>query len=439
MSKTTRTASTEHPRLGKYDVLREVGRSATAIVYEGYDPYIDRSVALKVAQKRLPQSPDLALRFRRRFFREAQTAGRLRHPNIVQVFDAGVHGDRCYIVMEYVSQGTTLQPYAREDNLLPIDRVVEAAFKSARALEYAHRQGVIHRDIKPSNILLAQDGEAKLGDFGIARLERGGTGSATTAMQFAGSPGYMSPEQVQDDPITHQTDLFSLGVVMYECLTGRHPFYDGRFSDLVYRIVNMDAPAMAQFRADIPPILEEVVGRAMAKDPRRRYRSGLDLASDLAAAFGYLGSPQDEVTSHERFNEARALRFFQEFTDDQVWEIIRASLWREFASGEGIFVEGEMDNSFYVVISGMARVERGGRVVGALGSGDCFGEMGYFSRAKRTASIIAGSHLSLLKISQTVLEQTSKDCQLCFIKVFLRQLIRRLSLTPELAATQGGP
>ncbi len=436
MSKTLRTASTEHPRLGKYDVLREVGRSATAIVYEGHDPYIDRPVALKVAQKRLPQSRDPADRFRRRFFREAQTAGRLRHPNIVQVFDAGVHGDRCYIVMEYVSQGTTLQPYARADNLLPIDRVVEAAFKSARALEYAHRQGVIHRDIKPSNILLTEDGEAKIGDFGIARLDRGAASTATT-MQFAGSPGYMSPEQVQDDPVTHQTDLFSLGVVLYECLTGRHPFYDGRFSDLVYRIVNVDAPPMAHYRAEIPAVLENVVRRAMAKDPRRRYRTGLDLASDLAALFGYLGSPQDEITAHERFNEARALPFFHDFTDDQVFEIIRASLWREFASEEDIFVEGEMDNSFYVVIAGMARVERGGRVVGALGPGDCFGEMGYFSRAKRTASIIAGSHVTLLKISATVLEQTSKDCQLSFIKVFLRQLIRRLSLTTELAGSPG--
>ena len=437
MSKTTRSASTEHPKLGKYEVLREVGRSTTAIVYEGHDPYIDRPVALKMAQKRLPNSRDLAERFRRRFFREAQTIGGLRHPNIVQVFDAGVHGDRCYIVMEYVSHGATLQPYVQADHLLPIERVVEAAFQSARALEYAHRQGVIHRDIKPSNILLAEDGEAKIGDFGIARLERG-AGSATAAMQFAGSPGYMSPEQVQDDPITHQTDLFSLGVVMYECLTGHHPFYDGCFSDLVYRIVNVDAPPMAHHRAEVPEVLERVVRRAMEKDPRRRYKTGLDLASDLAGGFGHLGSPQDEIGLHERFNEARSLGFFHEFTDDQIWEIIRASLWQEFASGEGIFIEGEIDNSFYVVITGMVRVERGGRVVGALGPGDCFGEMGYFSRAKRTASIIAAAHVSLLKISATVLEQTSKDCQLCFIKVFLRQLIRRLSLTPDLTSSQNG-
>ena len=174
----------------------------------------------------------------------------------------------------------------------------------------------------------------------------------------------------------------------------------------------------------------------MEKDPRRRYKTGLDLASDLAGAFGHLGSPQDEVGLHERFNEARALRFFHEFSDDQIWEIIRASLWQEFASGEGIFVEGEIDDSFYVVLAGMVRVERGGRVVGALGPGDCFGEMGY--RAKRTASIIAAAHVSLLKISATVLEQTSKDCQLHFIKVFLRQLIRRLSLTPDLTASQNG-
>ena len=257
-------------------------------------------------------------------------------------------------------------------------------------------------------------------------------------MQFAGSPGYMSPEQVQDDPITHQTDLFSLGVVMYECLTGHHPFYDGCFSELVYRIVNEDPPLMAQHRSEVPEVLERVVRRAMEKDTRRRYKTGLDLASDLAGAFGHLGSPQDEIGLHERFNEARSLAFFHEFTDDQIWEIIRASLWQEFASGEGIFVEGEIDNSFYVVITGMVRVERGGRVVGALGPGDCFGEMGYFSRAKRTASIIAAAQVSLLKISATVLEQTSKDCQLCFIKVFLRQLIRRLSLTPDLTASQNG-
>jgi eukaryotic-like serine/threonine-protein kinase len=155
MSKTTRSAPTEHPRLGKYEVLREVGRSTTAIVYEGHDPYIDRPVALKMAQKRLPTSRDLAERFRRRFFREAQTVGGLRHPNIVQVFDAGVHGDRCYIVMEYVSHGATLQPYAQADHLLPIERVVEAAFQLPTLLPMTMSPSLQRRVARSPNITLS--------------------------------------------------------------------------------------------------------------------------------------------------------------------------------------------------------------------------------------------------------------------------------------------
>ncbi|MDZ7735849.1 MAG: serine/threonine-protein kinase [Gammaproteobacteria bacterium] len=217
-------------KLGKYEILRQIGRGSMGIVYEGYDPYEDRKVAVKVALADSLRDKEVGPRYRKMFFNEAHTAGRLRHPNIVQIYDAGVDGDSCYIVMELIEGADTLRSYCRTSTMLPYKRVVEIIFVCAKALDYAHRKGVIHRDIKPTNILLTQDGEVKIGDFSIAHLMTADTAN-TLPTGFVGSPRYMSPEQVQEDTIANQTDLFSLGIIMYELLTGNHPFAADSFSD----------------------------------------------------------------------------------------------------------------------------------------------------------------------------------------------------------------
>jgi serine/threonine protein kinase len=420
-----------HARLGKYDVISEISRGSMGIVYFGHDPYIDRPVAIKVALAEQLADPESGERYRRMFFNEAHTAGRLTHPNIVGIYDAGVDGETCYIVMEFVEGGETLKNYTRPDRLLPIDKVVEIAFKCAKALDYAHKQGVIHRDIKPTNILVTKDMDVKIGDFSIAHLTKLDS-TETMPMGLVGSPRYMSPEQVSEDYITNHTDIFSLGVIMYELLTGKHPFYADNFSRLVQKILNEDPPPMREFRSGVPDSLEEIVRKALAKDRARRYQMGVELATDLSRAFdAILETPRDHITAEEQFNAVKQLQFFQGFPDSEVWEIVRAGNWQEYGDGEQIIVEGELDDSFYIIASGEVSVRKGGKDLRNLSAGDCFGEMGYLAKTKRTATIVAVGPTALLKVNSTVISQVSLNCQVRFLKVFLRTLIHRLSITTE--------
>ncbi len=418
-------------RLGKYEVLRAINRGSMGTVYLGHDPYLDRAVAIKVAHAEQLNDEELGDRYRKMFFNEAHTAGRLTHPNIIAIYDAGVDGETCYIVMEYVEGGQTLKPYCRGDALLPVERVVEIAFKCARALDYAHKQGVTHRDIKPTNLLLGPAMEVKIGDFGIAHLSKLDS-TETMPLGLVGSPRYMSPEQVCEEYLTSQTDIFSLGVVLYELLTGKHPFAADNFSRLVQRIVS-DTPApMSTLRGGLDPALERIVQRALAKDRAVRYAMGADFALDLANAFDtLLERPQENISEQEKFLAVKQLDFFQGFPDAEIWEIVRAGKWQDYQDAAEIILEGEIDDSFYVIVHGQVIVRKANKNLRALFAGDCFGEMGYLAKTTRTATIVARGPTSLLKLNSTVINQVSSNCQIRFLKVFLRTLIHRLSVTTE--------
>jgi serine/threonine protein kinase len=417
-------------KLGKYDVIEAIARGSMGVVYRGYDPFVARPVAIKVALAEALRDKDSGETYRKMFFNEAHTAGMLRHPNILDIFDAGVEGETCYIVMELVEGGDTLKSYIRPDRLLPVQKVLEIVFKCAKALDYAHRNGVIHRDIKPSNMLLTQDQDLKIGDFSIAYVTRRDS-SKTIPVGFVGSPRYMSPEQIQEDNVGNQTDLFSLGVVMYEMLTGRHPFGGDSFSKLVYRVVNEEPIPIRQVRPDLPEQIEQIVNRCLQKDLRRRYKMGMDIAVDLSTSFRDLDRPMEDISTKEKVASVKRLDFFSGFTEAEIWEIMRASVWERFNAGDEIIVEGEIDDSFYILIDGTVRVKKGEIIVGDLKAGDCFGEMGYISRRRRTATILASSPVTLMRVNSTLMEQVSKDCQLRFCRIFLRILIERLSSTTE--------
>ena len=418
-------------RLGKYQVLQEIGRGSMGTVYLGHDPYIDRHVAIKVAHAEQLNDEEGGERYRKMFFNEAHTAGRLTHPNIIGIYDAGVDGDTCYIVMELVEGGETLKNYCRSDQLQPLEKVVEMIFKCAKALDYAHKQGVIHRDIKPTNILVTRDGDVKIGDFSIAHLTKMDS-TETMPMGLVGSPRYMSPEQVTEDYLTNQTDIFSLGIIMYELLAGKHPFAAENFSRLVQRILNEDPPEVRQFRSDIPEELISILNRTLAKDRTKRYQMGMDLASDLSKAFdALLEAPQENISEQEQFVAVKQLDFFDGFPDAEVWEIVRAGKWQDYRDHDQIIVEGDLDDSFYIIVHGQVSVQKSGKDLRALLAGDCFGEMGYLAKTKRTATIVAKGPTSLLKVNSTVISQVSLNCQVRFLKVFLRTLIHRLSVTTE--------
>jgi len=417
-------------KLGKYEISAEIARGSMGIVYEGFDPFVNRQVALKVALSDALKDPDTGARFRELFFNEAHTAGMLRHPNILDVFDAGVDDDVCYIVMELVPGGRTLKDFCRADRLLPLDTAIDIVFKCAKALDYAHRQGVIHRDVKPSNILVTPDNEVKLADFSIAHLNRPDT-SATLPMGFVGSPRYMSPEQVQEDNLTNQTDLFSLGVIMYELVTGHHPFGGESFSTLIYRVVNEPPRPMRELRRDLPEGLEDIVLRALEKDPSKRYAMGFELATDLSRVFRHLEQIEEQIPAKAKFDYVKHLEFFRGFPDAEIWEIVRAGVWKDLDPGEVVVREGAVDDAFYIVLAGRVEVTKGGETIDALGPGDCFGEIGYVTRGRRTATVATTTQASLLKVSATLIEQVTIECQLRFARTFMRILADRLIRTTE--------
>jgi serine/threonine protein kinase len=418
-------------KLGKYSVVCEINRGSMGTVYLGHDPFVDRPVAIKVAHAEQLKDEESGAQYRKMFFNEAHTAGRLTHPNVISIYDAGVDGEVCYIIMEYIEGGNTLKPYCKAESLLPVEKVVEIIFKCARGLDFAHKQGIIHRDIKPTNILVTGDLDIKIGDFSIAYISKLDS-TETMPMGMVGSPRYMSPEQIQENTLTNQTDLFSLGVVMYELLTGKHPFAAENFSRLVQRILNEEPAPMKEFRSEIPDELERIVRKLMAKNTADRYSMGLDLASDLSRAFEHLlEAPREEISAEERFIMVKSLEFFQGFPDAEIWEIVRAGSWQNYEDGQKIIVEGDMDDCFYIIADGEVTVRKGKKNLRKLSKGDCFGEMGYLARTKRTATIIASGNTALLKVNSTVIGQVSLHCQVRFLKVFLRTLIHRLSATTE--------
>ena len=249
------------------------------VVYLGRDPVIGRLVALKTIRG-TAEDDNEQREFNERFMREAQAAGTLSHPNIVTIHDVGeeVETQTSFIAMEYI-EGKNLKQLLKEKVAFSWDRVAEIAMSVADALDYAHRRGIVHRDVKPANIIITSDGTVKITDFGIAKIE---TSSLTETGQFLGTPNYMSPEQVTGEEVDGRSDLFSLGVVLYELLTKRKPFIGDNLTSISYKIVHEDFPAPQTYDATIPGEFGPILNRALAKDPAARYQSGRDFHAALA-------------------------------------------------------------------------------------------------------------------------------------------------------------
>jgi serine/threonine protein kinase len=410
-------------RVGKYSIIRHVGKGSTGNVYLSHDPYVGRDVAIKVYDIEPDDDPAQTKVARKMFFNEAHMVGMLQHPNILPIYDAGEEDNKYYVVMEHVQGARTLAAYCRPDHLLPIDDVVKIIYTCAKALHYAHKRGVIHRDIKPSNIMLTRDNEVRIIDFGIALLR---DADISRIEGVAGSPSYMSPEQIQAADITPAADLYSLGALMYELLTGFRPFRASTLSRLLNQIVFATPPPIHQLRADIPEDLEEIVAVSLQKDPSRRHSSAGDLAARLTRVYQGLRDQQQRIDNTEQFNLLRHLSFFHDFSVEEIREIQRAGEWREYAAGNEIVRQGDIDDRFYVIVNGKVEVESNGKAVGHLGNGDCFGEASYVADAKRTSTIRAADGVTILSVSATLLEQVSTACQLRFTRVFLGEMIRRL-------------
>src|SRR5438105_6671259 len=266
-------------KLGRYEIVRELGKGAMGVVYLAKDPLIGRLVALKTI--RIQNSDDdEAKEFQQRFVREAQAAGILSHPAIVTVHDIGQDEATgvSFIAMEYV-EGQNLKEILAQGRPLTFEQIGEIIAQVADALDFAHTKGIVHRDVKPANIILLDGMRAKITDFGIAKITSGG--NLTTTGQFLGTPNYMAPEQIRGAPVDGRTDIFSLGICLYECLTRRKPFGGDSLTAISYKIVHEPFPPLHEINPQIPDGYEDVVALCLAKDPTKRYQRGRDLAIAL--------------------------------------------------------------------------------------------------------------------------------------------------------------
>lgn len=410
-------------RIGKYQIIREIGRGATSTVYLGLDPFTQRQVAIKSVRPEILSDDVHGRRFRKLFLTEASLAGKLAHPHLAAIYDAVCDESEHYIVMEYVTGGT-LEPHSHPDRLLPIGTVVDIVFKCCKALDYAHRHGVIHRDIKPANILLGDGSDIKISDFGAALT----ASQDTTQVTGIGSPAYMSPEQLQEKEVSHQTDIFSLGVVMYQLLSGHLPFKATNNYSMIFQILNVDPPPPSLYRTEIPAALDVIAKRALAKKLPERYATWEDFAQDLARAFQNLRSPEQPVPDSEKFNTIRRLDFFRQFSDVDLWQVLHIARWKRVAPGETLIREGEKGTGFYILAAGKVNVTRAGQLLSVLSVGECFGEMAYVRRRdyRRSASVTADADVTAIEISAGALDAATDSCKHQFTVAFLDLLINRL-------------
>ncbi|MEW7978333.1 MAG: serine/threonine-protein kinase [Candidatus Sedimenticola endophacoides] len=409
--------------IGRFQVIREIGRGATATVYLASDPFSNSEVAIKVAHQDSFSHPVTGERFKKMFINESSLAGRLDHPHIVAGFD----DDYFYIVMEYVP-GTTLKPYCAPDNLLPVEDVMEIAFKCCNGLEYAHNQGLIHRDIKPANILTTGATHVMLSDFGTALLSNADT---TQVLDAVGTPKYMSPEQIQGQELTHRSDIYSLGVVMYQLLSGRLPFDAKTQLGMIKEICSAEPYPLDQARPDLLQPIVEIVHKCIDKDPARRYRDCGELSAEITALTARLRLQKRITSDSQKFNLLKRLDFFHDFTDVDLWEVMRICKWHRFPAQTRLLREGGKGNSFFVIASGSASITRGSTCLNELAAGQCFGEMAYIlgTETQRSANVISNSDITLVKIRPRFLQNASDRLQTKFNKTLLKVLAERLERT----------
>jgi len=415
-------------KIGKYPVLRKLGEGATSVVYLCEDPFNKRQVAIKVVNPEDLQDAERGHLYKKLFIAEASLAGKLIHPHIATIFDAVTEEDEKYIVMEYV-EGTTLEKYCVPGSLLPIRTVVEVIFKCTRALEFAHKVGVTHRDIKPANIMMmpGEEHDVKITDFGAAIS----TSSNTTQVAGIGSPAYMSPQQVKEHPLDHRTDIYSLGIVMYQMLTGQLPFQASNNFSMIYQIVNTEPSPPAALRPEIPRSVDYIVRKAMAKDLDDRYQEWELFSLDLAEAFRNenMGGDEQDFADSEKFNTLRALAFFKSFNDVEIWEVCRFSKWEALSPGQHLMREGEEGEYFCILATGQVKVTRRNKLLNILDAGECVGEMAYLSQDKRRgADVSTMADSKIITIPTAALEGASDATRHQFDRAFLSILVERLTM-----------
>lgn len=384
-------------------------------------------IALKVLDPEVVRNADFDQTNIMQFMNEASLAGKLTHPHIASILEASVNKDSGYIAIEYVPGGN-LSQYTVPGSLLSPEDAIQIAFKSCGALDYAFRQGIVHRDIKPANILVVSGTNIKVADFGAAYLCK----APETQIASIGSPLYMSPEQVRGDPLDFHSDMFSLGVVLYQLFTGKLPYAASNIEELFAKILCEMPPAPSSHRPDLSKDIDWIILQMMSKTPEQRYSSWADLALDIAKA-GRLSVYQSEIPDSEKFAAIKKIRLLGNLDDAELWELVHACKWSRVPARTVIVREKENGRSLFFLGSGRAKVTKQGRLLNLLDAGECVGEMSYVKEGEisRQATVEAIADVLLAEFEKEALEKVSLRCRYQFYLALTHSLVDRLMLADE--------
>jgi tRNA A-37 threonylcarbamoyl transferase component Bud32 len=407
-------------RIGNYEIVGMLGRGQSATIYLGRELFPAREVAIKVYDSHHLSAEDRKT-FRSLFLKETLLAKRLTHPNITQVYDAAFDDERAYIVMEYAREGS-LDRFCTSQTVLEPEHIARLLETACDALSYAHANGVVHRDLKPANILMGADGEAKVADFGVAFSN---LAFDSTRSMMVGSPAYMAPEQIEGRPASMQSDIYSLGIVLYKMLAGALPFPIDTPAALTARIMLGNLPAPSKARADIPPMLDTIFARATARDPAMRYGTWEDFAADLRAVSAPAGPGS---TASERIRLMRALPFFRSFGDASLAELEPMGRWFDVRAGSQLVGEDDPGYSFFVLVRGQMRVTKRDTLLGIRGAGECLGETAFLrgTGARRFSTLTAVTDCAVIEYDPDVLWLASPETTRHFHQAFLHTMADRL-------------
>ena len=420
-------------QIGKFQLIRTLGKGASATVYLALDTYSGKEVALKVLDPELIGSPDFDESTIAQFLNEASLAGKLSHPHIAGILEASVTENSGYIAVEYVPGGD-LSQYTRGGKLLSPEDAIQVAFKSCGALNYAFRQGIVHRDIKPANILVVSGTNIKVGDFGAAYLNK----AVGTQIANIGSPYYMSPEQAAGLSLDHHSDMFSLGVVLYQLFSGQRPFEALTMDELVAKILNDMPRAPSSHRPELGGDVDRIILQMLAKEPQERYPSWADLALDIAR-IGRLSVYQSSIPDSEKFESLKTVKLLSRLDDAELWELVHIGKWSRVSPRTTIVREGEPGRSLYLIGGGTAKVTKQGRLLNLLEAGECIGEMSYVEdgRIPRQATVESMTGVLLAEFEKESVESVSLKCRYQFALALLHSLVERLAMADD-RLVQGG-
>ena len=411
-------------QIGKFQLRKVLGKGASGTVYLALDTFSGGEVALKVLDPDIVKSPDFDQSNIAQFMNEASLAGKLSHPHIASIIEASVNKDSGYIAIEYVPGGD-LSQYTKPGKLLSPADAIQVAFKSCGALDYAFRQGIVHRDIKPANILVVSGTDIKVGDFGAAYLCK----APEEQIADIGSPLYMSPEQIRGEPLGHQSDMFSLGVVLYQLFTGQLPFMAATLEELLEKIVGEAPAAPSARRPELSTEIDAILLKMIEKTPRQRYASWADLALDIAKV-GRLSVYQSAIPDSEKFVAMKNVKLLNQLDDAELWELVRIGKWSRLPPRAFLMREGEPGKSLFFLGSGEAKVTRMGKLLNVLGAGECVGELAYIKEGGivRQATVETMVDVLLVEFEREMLDKVGMKCRYQLSLALMNSLVDRLTL-----------